>query len=232
MGQRNDPRRQLFASATLRRVQVRPENRRPAPWLRSGTGTATGPATPPPDEAFLEALLMSATEPVPLRQAAAILHWSEPHLSHVIAVLKHVLLTEQSAYEVVTVAEGLQLRTRAIYHSWLARRPSGTNRAGPAASSALTSTMLETLAIVAYKQPTPRAEIDGVRGVHSREVLRQLLERGLIKVVGREDSLGRPQLYGTTPRFLKLFGLNTLAELPQVVALPRPGQQPPSADGA
>jgi segregation and condensation protein B len=81
---------------------------------------------------------------------------------------------------------------------------------------------METLAVVAYKQPVTRAEVEKVRGVACGELIRQLMEKGLVRTAGRHDSLGRPQLYGTTKKFLQAFGLNTLKDLPDVEAL-RPG---------
>ena len=79
----------------------------------------------------------------------------------------------------------------------------------------LTQPALETLAIVAYRQPIQRAEIESIRGVACGEVLRSLLERRLVRIVGRAEELGRPMLYGTTAEFLKVFGLGSLADLPQ-----------------
>ncbi len=78
----------------------------------------------------------------------------------------------------------------------------------------LTAASRETLAIVAYRQPIMRADIEGIRGVHCGETLRLLMEKGLVKITGRDDSLGRPVLYGTTKRFLQMFGLKSLKDLP------------------
>ncbi|HVL16095.1 MAG TPA: SMC-Scp complex subunit ScpB, partial [Gemmata sp.] len=86
----------------------------------------------------------------------------------------------------------------------------------------LTPAALETLAVIAYKQPIMRAEVEKVRGVACGEMVRHLMEKGLVRVAGRHDSLGRPQLYGTTKRFLQVFGLNTLKDLPEVQALRNP----------
>ena len=108
----------------------------------------------------------------------------------------------------------------------------------------LSQAALETLAIVAYRQPIMRAEIEAIRGVASGEVLRSLLERRLVKITGRAEVLGRPMLYGTTSEFLKVFGLATTDDLPQVKGLTMPPmtasapaaparpepQQPPSSD--
>ena len=103
--------------------------------------------------------------------------------------------------------------TRPRYHQWLARlkRTGHDLRLSPAA--------LETLAVIAYKQPIMRAEIEKLRGVACSEIVRMLMEKGLARVAGRHDSLGRPQLYGTTKKFLQAFGLNTLNDLPEVEAL-------------
>ncbi|MEO0588083.1 MAG: SMC-Scp complex subunit ScpB [Planctomycetota bacterium] len=83
----------------------------------------------------------------------------------------------------------------------------------------LTVGQLETLAIVAYKQPVLRADVEAIRGAGCGEVLRQLMDRRLVKVVGRAEELGRPLLYGTTPMFLEVFGLKTTGELPSVEAM-------------
>jgi segregation and condensation protein B len=83
----------------------------------------------------------------------------------------------------------------------------------------LSAPALETLAVVAYRQPILRAEVESVRGVSSGELLRQLMERDLVRIAGRSDELGRPFLYGTTRRFLELFGLRSLDELPRAAAL-------------
>ncbi|GAB6167245.1 hypothetical protein JCM19992_32450 [Thermostilla marina] len=112
------------------------------------------------------------------------------------------------AFRVVSVAKGYQLRTRPEFASWLRRL-----RRLPL-EVRLSSPALETLAVVAYRQPILRTEIEAIRGVQCGEILRQLIERGLVKVVGRSDELGRPYLYGTTSYFLEVFGLRDLDELP------------------
>jgi segregation and condensation protein B len=114
------------------------------------------------------------------------------------------------------IAGGFQLLTRPEFHPWLARaRHTGHDlRLSPAAR--------ETLAIVAYRQPIMRADIEGIRGVQCGEVLRLLMERGLVKIAGRDTSLGRPVLYGTTKRFLQVFGLRNLSDLPMAEELKPP----------
>jgi segregation and condensation protein B len=85
--------------------------------------------------------------------------------------------------------------------------------------------VLETLAIIAYRQPIARADVEAVRGVQCSEVLQMLMEKGLVRIAGRDDSLGRPMLYGTTKKFLQTFGLKSLKELP-----PAPDLAPPRAN--
>ena len=108
------------------------------------------------------------------------------------------------------VAGGYQLMTRSKFAPWLRRLHSAKAEIGLSASA------METLAIVAYRQPALRAEIEAIRGVQSGEVLRQLIERDLVRIVGRSNELGRPFLYGTTKQFLQVFGLRRLEELPRV----------------
>ena len=100
----------------------------------------------------------------------------------------------------------------------------------------LSPPMLETLTIVGYRQPITRADIEAIRGVQSAEMLRQLMERGLVKIGGEDDSLGRPYLYITTRRFLELFGIHSLRDLPMADRLRRlnsdPGETSHSQDEA
>ena len=106
--------------------------------------------------------------------------------------------------------------TLSCYNHWLKRllRARSESRLSPAA--------LETLAIVAYKQPVIRADVEAIRGVAVGEVLRSLMQKGLVKIVGRAEVLGRPMLYGTTKKFLQTFGLNTLKDLPKIEELKKP----------
>ncbi|HET8525746.1 MAG TPA: SMC-Scp complex subunit ScpB [Actinomycetota bacterium] len=96
----------------------------------------------------------------------------------------------------------------------------------------LTKAALETLAIVAYKQPVTRHQISGVRGVNSEGVLRALVDRGLVAEVGREETPGRPVLYGTTPQFLERLGLPSLSSLPSLAPLLQPSAGAPEAEAA
>ena len=113
------------------------------------------------------------------------------------------------AFHVKQVAGGYQLRTRPQFASWLRTQehiPRPSRLTGPA---------METLTVVAYRQPIIKAEIEAIRGVACGEMLRQLLEKGLVKIAGRSPELGRPFLYATTSEFLARFGLNSLSSLPR-----------------
>jgi segregation and condensation protein B len=127
-------------------------------------------------------------------------------------------------FRLVEIAEGWQLLTRPQYAAVIRRlhRIKSTNR--------LTRPALETLAIVAYKQPLTKAEIESIRGVGSDGVMQNLLERRLVRTVGRKDAVGRPLLYGTTREFLQAFGLKDLSELPKLTELKELLRQEPEGE--
>jgi len=110
------------------------------------------------------------------------------------------------------VAGGYQFRTRADLASWIKRLKGGK-------PSAMTPAAMETLAIIAYRQPIVKAEVDKIRGVDVGGSLKTLLERKLIRIIGRKDVPGRPMLYGTTKKFLEVFNLKDLSELPTMQEL-------------
>ena len=112
-------------------------------------------------------------------------------------------------FRIESVAGGRQMLTIAAYGSILSRMK------GQRAQTRLSQAALETLAIIAYKQPMLRAQLEAIRGVACGEVLRSLMERRLVKIVGRAEEVGRPMLYGTTPEFLRVFGIANLSDLPQ-----------------
>ena len=113
------------------------------------------------------------------------------------------------AFRIVQVAGGHQVMTQPEHGDVLARLR------GDRQMSRLTPAALETLAIIAYRQPVLRADLEAIRGVACGEVLRGLLERRLVRIVGRAEELGRPMLYGTTKEFLQIFGLGSLKDLPK-----------------
>jgi segregation and condensation protein B len=213
-----------FGTATVRPYTRRPGNAvLPLAALRHLRNTANGelvshaPNARDGKLARVEAALLLTDEPLAARKLADVAGLADTAEARtLIERLQQLYDVDGSAFQVEEIAGGYQLLTRPQYHPWLAR----LKRTGH--ELRLTSTTLETLAVIAYKQPIMRAEVEKVRGVACGEVIRQLMEKGLVKVAGRHDSLGRPQLYGTTKKFLQAFGLNTLADLPEVESLRRP----------
>ena len=167
--------------------------------------------------ARVEAALLAADDPLTPRRLAVV-----ADLPDAVAARKQVerlqALYEKdgSAFQVEELAGGYQLLTRPDFHPWLVR----VRRLN--VDLKITPTARETLAIVAYRQPIGRAEVEAIRGVQCSEVLRQLMEKGLLRIAGREESLGRPVLYATTRKFLQCFGLKSLRDLPQAKELGTP----------
>lgn len=112
-------------------------------------------------------------------------------------------------FRIESVAGGRQMLTIAAYGAVLSRLK------GQRAQTRLSQAALETLAIIAYRQPMLRAQLEAIRGVACGEVLKSLMERRLVKIVGRAEEVGRPMLYGTTPEFLRVFGIANISDLPQ-----------------
>ncbi len=166
-------------------------------------------------EQIVEAILFASDAPLRAEEIArADESLDEDRVEEAIRFLRQFYLETERAYEVMEVAEGYQLLTRPEFSGYLERFdtiPRPSRLSGPA---------LETLAIIAYRQPLGRLEVEHVRGVGSSGVIRTLQDRGLIDVVGRGEGLGRPLLYGTTPRFLEHFGFQSLDDLPRPDELP------------
>lgn len=160
--------------------------------------------------AVVEAALFAADEPLAPRRLAAIAGLADAaETRRQVERLQALYEAEGSSFQIGEVAGGFQLLTCPEYHPWLARLRRGVG------DLKLSAALRDTLTMVAYRQPVTRADVEGIRGVQSGEALRQLLERGLIRVAGRDESLGRPVLYGTTKKFLQAFGLNSLRDLPR-----------------
>ncbi len=158
----------------------------------------------------VEALLFVAEEPLPLVKLQEVLGDDDPAATEAtIRELAQSLEEAGRGLMVQEVAGGFRLATRPEAHDWIQRlqeiKPARLSRAA-----------LETLAIVAYKQPITRAEIEAIRGVAADGVLRTLLERGLIRLLGRKTEAGRPILYGTSSTFLEHFGFKGLGDLPSL----------------
>jgi segregation and condensation protein B len=164
--------------------------------------------------ARVEALLFLAREPLSSRKIAQLINLADgTEARTLIRHLNRMYDEAGSAFRVEELAGGFQLLTRPRFGPWLRRllQTSVELRLSPPA--------LETLAVVAYRQPVLRAEVEAIRGVQSGDILRQLMERDLVRISGRAEELGRPLMYGTTKRFLQVFGLRHLDELPRAEAL-------------
>jgi segregation and condensation protein B len=185
-----------------------------------GAGAPRSDESPPPDAGELtpaelrmavEGVLFVSPKPVPMSRLLDCLPGSdEDHLRGLLHGLQARWKREQRGWDLVEIAHGWQLLTRAEVHPWVRRFE---KRALP---DKLTRSALETLAVVAYKQPVTRGAIEDVRGVQCGPVLRQLMDLKLVQVTGRDDNaLGRPLLYGTTEAFLQRFGLARVEDLPK-----------------
>ena len=178
-----------------------------------------------PDEANrtarLEAVLLLAREPLTTRKLAKLANLADGTEARTrLEALTRQYDERGSAFQVTQVAGGYQLLTQPQFARWI-RDQTPQKR-----DVQLSDPALETLAVVAYRQPVLRADVEAIRGVQCGELLRQLMDRDLLRIVGRSDELGRPFLYGTTRRFLQVFGLRNLDELPCATAL-----RPVTCDG-
>ncbi|MGA2091220.1 MAG: SMC-Scp complex subunit ScpB [Endomicrobiales bacterium] len=161
---------------------------------------------------IVEALLFAADQPIPEKEFNSILGEivSGLKIDQLIEELSAELDKNASPIEIKFVAGGWQMATRKEFSSWIRRlyREKTTLK--------LSNSALETLSVIAYKQPITRSDIEEIRGVECGGVLETILERGLVKIIGRKETIGRPLLYGTTQEFLKHFGLGHLSELPSI----------------
>ncbi len=207
--------RSLNSSALRYRWPQRWGAKRPL-WPVGGATQETAPEADTSDSretkrARLEAVLFLAREPLSTRKLANLARLADgTEARTLVKELGRQLVERGSALEVVDVAGGVQLLTRKHLGAWLHKLPGGP------AEMRLSAPALETLSVVAYQQPIVRAEIEAIRGVQCGEILRVLMERDLLRIVGRSDELGRPFLYGTTKKFLQVFGLRRLEELPAI----------------
>jgi len=181
-------------------------------------------------ERVIEALLFSAQKPLSIRELGAAIKGAgaedpaaggpnefarvtEAQIAAALEQLNLGYVQEQRAFQIIEKTEGWQLATNPVFAPWV-RQLFPTPK-----PARLTAPALETLAIIAYRQPVTRADVEAVRGVNIDGVLQTLMERGLVKIAGRAEIPGRPLLYETTQFFLDHFGLRNLDELPNVEEL-------------
>lgn len=160
-------------------------------------------------QAILEALLFVSSEPLSLARLVAVMgSVPKSDMEEALRNIGHALDQEGRGVRLTVVAGGYRLVTKPDYSSWIKRLDKAKT------SAKLSRSALESLAIIAYKQPLVRSEVEEIRGVEASGVLRTLLERKLVRIVGRKEVPGRPIMYGTTKFFLEHFGLGDLSQLP------------------
>jgi segregation and condensation protein B len=205
-------------------IPLRPPGLRDAAAPTPETEDAPDQA-PPPSELLIpavEACLFASPGVVTTAQLAAALRVSEELAGVALDALRERLVRTGSGLRLAPVGQGWQLRTDARLAPWVAAIRGGK-------PFRLSRPALETLAIVAFRQPVTKGAVDDIRGVDSGGVLRMLLDRGLVRMLGRSDEPGRPLTWGTTPAFLELFGMRSLADLPTLKDLRQlqPDDPPP-----
>ena len=178
----------------------------------------------PTDESVVEAVLFASDESLTAERLAKIVEIPVKQIRQHIQNLNENYKTNSNAFRIEQIAGGYQMLTLSPYNHWLRKLLHVRS------DSKLSPASLETLAIIAYKQPVIRADIEAIRGVAVGELVRSLMDKGLVKIVGRAEVLGRPMLYGTTKKFLEVFGLNTLKDLPKIEELKKPDEQNLSAN--
>lgn len=161
-------------------------------------------------KSLIEALLFVAGEPVSSSSISKVTDIQESEIKKIIAELITDYKERSSGMQIVEIADGYQIVTNPDYAIWI-KRFKNINQ-----SNKLSQPALETLAIVAYKQPITKLEIDQLRSVNSEGAIKSLLDKRLIKIVGKKEAPGRPFLYGTTKEFLQYFGLKNLSDLPPI----------------
>ena len=188
---------------------AQPEETPAEPPTQEDTGAPTV-------ESVIEAILFATDEPLTENRLASIVETTAKQVRASIKALNDKYAGNGSAFRIEQIAGGHQMLTLSLYNMWLKKmlRARSDTKLSPAA--------METLAIIAYKQPIIRVDIEAIRGVAVGEVIRSLMYKGLVKITGRAEVLGRPMLYSTTKKFLEVFGLNSLKDLPKAEDLKNP----------
>ena len=160
--------------------------------------------------AIIESLIFASSEPISLKMMADIIGINEHTVKQLVNDLLEEYLQSKRGIQIIEIADGYQFVTHPECAPYIEKLQKVPRNVG------LSQAAIETLAIIAYKQPITKAEIEALRGVSIESSLATLVEKGLIEEAGRKDSPGRPILYRTTRKFLKYFGLNDLNELPKI----------------
>lgn len=173
-------------------------------------------------KSILEALLFISGDPINLDTLKNILGIERDQIEGHLRKLISEYSLKNSGILIVEVAGGFQMITNPAFSQWIKKL------IATAIPTKLSNPSIETLSIIAYKQPITKAEIEAIRGVNSDGVIKTLIDRRLIKVFGRKEAPGRPLMYGTTKEFLRCFGLNDLSELPTIREIQEIGEVEPS----
>ena len=174
------------------------------------------PGFEPTVESVVEAVLFASDESLTPARLSEIVGTNVRQLRKHIDDLNEKYKASNNAFRIEQIAGGYQMLTLSEYNHWLKKLVRARD------DSKLSQPALETLAIIAYKQPIIRADIEAIRGVAAGEMIRNLMYKGLVKITGRAEIVGRPMLYGTTKKFLEVFGLNTIKDLPKAEELKKP----------
>lgn len=168
---------------------------------------------------IIEALLFVSGTPLSAKRLASVTKSSEEQVTVALNILKERLVERESAIELVEVNQEFQFRTKEVFASFIKefkkKRP---RKLSPAA--------LETLAVIAYRQPVVKSDIEAIRGVDVAPTLKTLLDRKLVRIAGYQASVGQPALYGTTEAFLEIFGLSSIKDLPTLRDLQELEEEP------
>ncbi|MCD6094233.1 MAG: SMC-Scp complex subunit ScpB [Candidatus Omnitrophica bacterium] len=159
---------------------------------------------------IIEAALFASPKPLLIEGLNKVLRLGNKAIREIIEELKNEYAKERRSFQIVEIAQGFQICTLPLYAPWL-KRIARRER-----EEKLSAAALETLSIIAYRQPVTRADIEVIRGVEVGGILRLLTEKKLIRIAGRKETLGRPLIYRTTSHFLQYFGLRSLSDLPKL----------------
>jgi len=162
----------------------------------------------PSSEQIIEALLFTTPSGLKASDIAQVLGLERKQVQLILGQLKRDYEATGRAFELVSTGGGYLLRTRSVYQEWI----QATKTIRP---TKLSPSSMETLAIIAYHQPVTRADIEEIRGVDCSYGVKSLLEKGLIRIAGKKDTPGRPMIFATAKRFLEVFGIQKISELPR-----------------
>ncbi|AGB40583.1 segregation and condensation protein B [Halobacteroides halobius DSM 5150] len=159
-------------------------------------------------KAAVEALLFMATDSLAVKDIKEVTNLTTTEVNQILTQLKEDYQAVDKGIKLVQVNQGFQFQTKSEYRSFIKAMHK------PKEDNTLSQAALETLAIIAYKQPATRSEVEEIRGVNVEKALKTIQKRGLVEEKGRKDAIGRPIIYGTTDLFLEYMGLSSLDELP------------------